>query len=102
MERDWSAAMDRILDDLCDDNPRSLAAAEAIGEAFGRGFRRANPPDGVVGRRCRWTDGGTTPTGTVRAQLDPDVLVELDSGLCMLVPAHRLTLLPWQADEVTP
>ena len=40
--------------------------AEAIGEAFGRGWRRANPPAGLVGRRCRWTEVDEVRTGTIR------------------------------------
>jgi len=96
-----------------DDGFESLnQKAEAIGEAFGRGFRRANPPAGLVGRRCRWTILGVTRTGTIRhVSDDPSegnvmLLVEHRGALLWCGDAESVALLPWlddeQSDEVTP
>jgi hypothetical protein len=88
-----------------DDGFQSLTdKAEAIGEAFGRGWRRANPPLGLVGRRCTWEYADQMHTGTILMERDTDgaLLVEIDSGDLVTTALRRVTLLPWTSDEVTP
>jgi len=74
--------------------------AEAIGEAFGRGFRRANPPLGLVGRRCGWQYAeGEMHTGTILTEPDSDGYALVNRhGELIWACVNDLTLLPWMAE----
>jgi len=76
--------------------------ASGLGEQFGLGFRRANPPLGLVGRRCECTKGGVTRVGTIRGVYENDevsaVWVEHEDGRLHQHEAHLIRLLPWTDD----
>jgi hypothetical protein len=77
--------------------------AEAIGAHVGRGWQRANPPLGLVGRRCEWTEDDETQAGTIRSVYEDSdgayVWIEQAGGQLHQYHTSLIRLLPWMADE---
>jgi hypothetical protein len=109
MERDLESWIDLLLRDQAVESGTEM---EKIGEAFGKGFRRANPPTGYAGRRCRIAGGNPAKVYTIIGEaydigIPGKRWVDLDrgAGLPLCTSVADVLLLPWMADEsdeVTP